>query len=108
LWDVWGDVLQVELENTQWSYDPHVGFTINNPSLVHDHGYYECLARSTKYNNKNQTVSYFLIVQRKFKCAKPALLSYKNFEAILLELTNRMTQQIKTSQLDNALLQYSP
>jgi hypothetical protein len=77
VWDVWGDVLQVELEDSQWSYDPHEGFTINNPSLVHDHGYYECLARTN--NNKNQTVSYFLIVQRKFKCAKkkkkPALLS---------------------------------
>lgn len=54
----------VELDNSQWSYDPHVGFTINNPSLVHDHGYYECLARSThQYNHKNQTVSFFLIVQ---------------------------------------------
>lgn len=63
------NVLQVELDNSQWSYDPHVGFTINNPSLVHDHGYYECLARSThQYNHKNQTVSFFLIVQR--KCAR--------------------------------------
>ncbi|XP_046651440.1 vascular endothelial growth factor receptor kdr-like isoform X2 [Daphnia pulicaria] len=53
--------LEVELEDSQWSYDPHEGFTINNPSLVHDHGYYECLARTN--NNKNQTVSYFLIVQ---------------------------------------------
>ncbi len=56
----------MELDGIQWSYDPREGYAINNPSLVNDYGHYECLAyRITQYENRNQTVSFFLIVQRK-------------------------------------------
>ena len=45
---------QVEMDDFNWSYDPREGFAISSPSLVYDHGHYECLARSNSISDKKQ------------------------------------------------------
>lgn len=62
--------LQVELNDAQWSYNPHEGFAIDSPTLVDD-GYYECIATSPK--NRNQTVLFVFDVKRKFAAQKRLL-----------------------------------
>lgn len=75
-WEVGDDGLQVEQNEARWSYDPREGYAVDNPSLVEDHGIYECHATSTK--NRTQSVTYWLEVKRKFKWAlKP--LTFINF-----------------------------
>ena len=56
---------QVEMDDFNWSYDPREGFAISSPSLVYDHGHYECLARSNSISDKKQSLGFLLQVQRK-------------------------------------------
>ena len=59
------------MNGLNWSYDPREGFAIAHPSLLFDHGHYECYARSNSVSNKKQSLGFLLIVRRKFFYTNP-------------------------------------
>lgn len=53
-------------EKEGWTYDPHRGFIVLDPSLVHDHGTYDCVALDPASNETKSSRLLNLAIYSKF------------------------------------------